>query len=277
MKTLRTVLSVLLAIAPIGLAAQQSRTQVTVGVSPDSNPMADHYEHTQLATQFANATMIFPTSNGMTQHQLTWNAGASVTGLTVTFSGSTSGANYTTIGTSSLLSGTLTGAGTYNLIKVAYTAYAGSGSVDADYYGLSSLVASPANTSEVDIKTINGVVPTQTTGGGLSVTIVSGTLVNDYAGTQGMTVIASGSTSAMTAATTNVPSIECNNVSAAGANTVTIMDGNGRYYLGPNFSIPASSNIVLNWTGFARFTSGINISAGAANAVQCEVSPGSKQ
>lgn len=117
----------------------------------------------------------------------------------------------------------------------------------------------------------------ETVSGG-PVIVVSGALTTAYAGTAGMTVIASGSTSAMTASTTNVPSIECDNISAvAGGNTVTIMDGNGRYFLGPNYNIPTSSNIIMNWNGGARFTSGINISAGAANVIQCEVSPGSTQ
>ena len=110
-----------------------------------------------------------------------------------------------------------------------------------------------------------------------TVVVVNGALTTAYAGTAGMTSITSGGTSQMTATTTNVPSIECANVSSAGANTVTIMDGNGKYFLGPNFSIPAVSNVVMNWFGGARFTSGINISAGASNVIQCEVSPGSTQ
>lgn len=132
---------------------------------------------------------------------------------------------------------------------------------------VSGVVTSTLCTSATCSETVNGG----------PVIVVNGALTTAYAGTAGMTVITSGSTSVMTASTTNVPSIECNNISAAGANTVTIMDGNGKYFLGPNYSIPASSNQIMNWNGGARFTSGINISAGAANVIQCEVSPGSTQ
>lgn len=108
-------------------------------------------------------------------------------------------------------------------------------------------------------------------------TLTDGVRVTAYAGTAGMTTIVSGATSAFTATTTWVPGITCNNISAAGANTVTVMDGNGKYFMGPNFSIPASSSIDRSWNGGQLFTGGINMSAGASNVIQCAVSSGSKQ
>ncbi len=203
-------------------------------------------------------------------HTLTWYVtSAAPSGCTVVLESSTSGLVGGTW--TSLISGqtcTSTGetttatAGDVNYVRIRASTYTGAGTQALVMY--KGYTANPYGSLAI-------------AAGAGPVIVVNGALTTAYAGTAGMTVITSGSTSQMTGTTTNVPSIECNNISAAGANTVTIMDGNGKYFLGPNYSIPASSNQVMNWNGGARFTSGINISAGAANVIQCEVSPGSTQ
>ena len=103
------------------------------------------------------------------------------------------------------------------------------------------------------------------------VVITQGTTVTAYAGTAGMTVLASGSTSAFTATTTRVAAIWCNNETASGV-LVYITDGNNIYKIGPNYTLAAGANgALLNVPTGITFTSGIRMSAGTAAAVRCQV------
>ena len=142
MKTLLTFLvAALIATSPACLYAQ--RRQVTY-----NSQKAE--QHTVLEGQTGNATVEFFVQNGITQHQVSFYSASTVTVLTTTVSAKTYGGNYTQISSSSSLSATITFSGTYSQIKVVYTAYSGSGIVEADYYGnaaATTLIADSSGTS----------------------------------------------------------------------------------------------------------------------------------
>lgn len=88
----------------------------------------------------------------------------------------------------------------------------------------------------------------------------------------GMTVVSSGSTSTITPTTTLVQTLYLNNQTALAA-TVTVTDGSGNYVVGPNFSIPANSNLLLPFgPAGVLFPSGIQASSGTASAIKVAVS-----
>lgn len=88
----------------------------------------------------------------------------------------------------------------------------------------------------------------------------------------GITTLASGSTSTITSTTTLVQSMYCNNATGSAVN-VQITDGSNVYYVGPNYSLPANSNVrfISDALGYV-FASGIRASAGTASAVNCQAS-----
>lgn len=87
----------------------------------------------------------------------------------------------------------------------------------------------------------------------------------------GITTITSGSTSTLFAATTDVQSIWCVNVTASDA-TITITDGNNAYYVGPTFTLTAKNNgFLLNSANGIIFAGGVRASAGTAGAINCQV------
>ena len=142
------------------LMAQRVQTQV--GVSPTSSPIADQFTHIVLKTQTGNATVTFTIPNGMTQHQITWKVGPATTALTTSVYGSTTGASFAPIGTSTSLGGTISGTGTYSIIRVVYSGYDGSGDIDADYYGgasTSAMLAMNAVFAQLGARTMAGSVP----------------------------------------------------------------------------------------------------------------------
>lgn len=146
-------LAIVIAILLNGALVAQ-RVPGRTSTSPNSSATDDNYTHVVAAsydgTTGTPATQIFVIPNGMTQHQLTWSTPPTVTGLTITFSGSVGG-NFTQIGTSTALNGTITGTGTYTQIKVAYTNYVGSGFVNSDYFGATSIVPSPSNSQAITL------------------------------------------------------------------------------------------------------------------------------
>lgn len=101
---------------------------------------------------------------------------------------------------------------------------------------------------------------------GSYVQLTAGAFVKSFQ--PGLTVIASGSTSTITSTTTLIQNIYCNN-QTAGAVTVTITDGGNHYYVGPSFSIPANSNLSLQWDNGLVMTSGILASASAGSSIAC--------
>jgi hypothetical protein len=84
--------------------------------------------------------------------------------------------------------------------------------------------------------------------------------------TNGLFLLQNTSTNQATATTTLLQSAILTN-NTGSAVLVQVMDGNGRYLLGPSFSIPANSQYVLSLPSGTLMTSGINISANTANAV----------
>ena len=140
MKLLRVLLCFLMTVN--GMAIAGFAQQQTVQVSPTSSPAADQFAHVILTGQAANATMVFPVANGMYNHQFTWTSAATVTGLTVTFSGASfSVGPWSQMGANTSSAGTLTGTGTYTWIQVIYSGYTGSGLVNGDYYGGTTIAA----------------------------------------------------------------------------------------------------------------------------------------
>ncbi len=95
--------------------------------------------HVQLATQYGNSVAYFPIRPGMTTHQFTFFTQPAISAITVTVAMSTNGSSYTLCGAaSSDLGGTISCTGAYTRGRVTITNYAGSGAVDADYYGVST-------------------------------------------------------------------------------------------------------------------------------------------
>ena len=92
--------------------------------------------------------------------------------------------------------------------------------------------------------------------------------VNAY--NPGVTTVAQGSTSTVTSTTTLLQTLYLNNLNPAGV-TVTVMDGTGNYYVGPNFLIPGSSNIAFNFGVGIVLTNGITASAGTASSIKLAV------
>lgn len=87
----------------------------------------------------------------------------------------------------------------------------------------------------------------------------------------GMTVIASGSTTTITATTTRVQLIICNN-QIASAVALNVTDGNNVYYSGPQYTVPSGSNVrIIDSFRGAVMTSGVLMSAGTAGAIRCQV------
>ncbi len=129
MKRILFILMVLFGATP--LMAQRVRTTTYAQIED---------QHTILETKNDNATIIFPVQPGMVNHQLTYIVGPSVSGITVTVSTETAGTYVTCGSASSTRGGTITCSNvTANTVKVVYSGYAGSGTVDADYYGTTTL------------------------------------------------------------------------------------------------------------------------------------------
>jgi len=82
----------------------------------------------------------------------------------------------------------------------------------------------------------------------------------------GVTVVASGSTSTITSTATLLQELHLNNIAAA-AVTVSVTDGNNVFIVGPNYSIPALSNLQLNFGVGILAAGGIKASAGTANSI----------
>ena len=130
----KILLAIMLALSmAAGLAAQPQQSTSYAQVED---------QRTFLATQYANATVIVPIRIGVVNHQLTYAASTAVTGLTVTVS-ITTGSTYAACGSASTnLGDTITCSGAATSMKVVYSAYVGSGSIDATYFGTSNGVLS---------------------------------------------------------------------------------------------------------------------------------------
>lgn len=121
-------------------------------------------------------------------------------------------------------------------------------------------------------------IPVTLPTGGITVSpsICSGATCYTSPVNAGATVISSGSTSTLFAATTGIIDGHCNNVTNA-AVTLTMTDGNNVAFVGTttngaSFSIPAVSSFSFppGLIG-SIMTSGIRASASAANAITCWV------
>lgn len=84
--------------------------------------------------------------------------------------------------------------------------------------------------------------------------------------TNGLFLLQNTATNQATATTTLLQSVILTN-NTPNAVLTQVMDGNGRYLLGPSFSIAANSQYVLNVPSGALMTSGVNVSANTANAL----------
>lgn len=84
--------------------------------------------------------------------------------------------------------------------------------------------------------------------------------------TNGLFLLQNTATNQATATTTLLQSMVLAN-NTASAVVTQVMDGNGRYLLGPSFSIAANSQYVLSVPAGSLMTGGINVSANTANAL----------
>lgn len=117
--------------------------------------------------------------------------------------------------------------------------------------------------------TITGTVNIQGVLNGTPAAITpNGAFTVAMAGTTGMTVVSTGSTTTFQTATSLVTGGHCNN-QAGSAVTLAVTNGTNQYYVGPSYSIPANSNLVLNWDAGFIFTSGIHASA-SATGISCQ-------
>lgn len=102
-------------------------------------------QKTQFATQYGAATINFSIAIGETNHQLTYSA-PGYSAITVTVKAGTGG-SLSTVGTSTTTgAATITWTGTYTQGQLIYSGLTGSGSLDANYFGIiSNSVGSVAN------------------------------------------------------------------------------------------------------------------------------------
>lgn len=138
-----------------------------------------------------------------------------------------------------------------------------------------SIVGS-ASGDDVNIARVGGNAVIGSAGLPVSISACSGTTCYTSPVNAGATVISSGSTSTLFAATTAIVGGHCNNVTNA-AVTLTATDGNNVAFIGTttngtSFSIPAVSSFSFPPGLIGEImTSGVRMSASAANAITCWV------
>ncbi len=214
---------------------------------------------------------------GMDSHAVTYTFPANITGVTVTVSASTDNTNYATQGTSTSGAGTISFSGTFALVKVSESGMTSAMAPMAGVYngtllaGHAALFAGLNSTTAVPVavdSSGNVMVKPASSASEVVHPIPSGFTVQAVLTTSGLFAITSGSTGTATSTTTFVDAFPCVNTSASSVN-LTVMDGNGKYALGPNFVMPGLSQLpsaALRGT----FTSGIQTSASAAG-INCSI------
>lgn len=190
------------------------------------------------------------TGQGVQNHAVQFQTTGNPASVSISVTADTGNGTYSSVGSStSTTSATISFSGTYKTVCVTATFSDGS-SIDASYNGEIAVAAGDS--------TIVRVTPA-----------MSGYTTQATFTTSGLWTIQNLTTNQATGTTTLLQSAVVTNITSS-AVTFQIMDGNSKYLIGPTFSLPASSTMTINFPSGLLMTSGINISAGTANALTVE-------
>lgn len=160
----------------------QPQSAANVRVSDNSNPQADNFAHVSFNTIYTSACGVFsmPIPPGMTSHQISWRSASSVQGFTLLVYASTDGLSYSTQAASTTLTSSTSFSGDFNFVRMSFSSCTGSGAIDVDYFGSTTVASLAMITMAPPANEVYGVTAEMTATTSTSVIASAGSGVRNY-------------------------------------------------------------------------------------------------